>query len=974
MSLKKDFNEELNQSFLQSHQFIDLGYIRAIFLVFAFLYGLFAFTDLEYFPNDYPFLFVIRFGIVIPILIVTAFLTYHKQFIKIHQTILAFAFFMGGIGIAYMLILNPGNIVYYGGFFMISFSGFLLIKLRFKNASITGWSILLFYAIGYMLTYGNFSETILYNLLFMSGGNIIGMAGAYQIEKRNRKQFLDDLNIKQVTEKLIVQYQEKSKQFEQLQNSIKDNKMLQQMNQEKDLLAKHLSESEEQYKLLTTQMDLGLALHEIIYDDQNRPIDYRYISVNSAFEKLLGLKREDIIGKTVLEIMPDTEQYWIDTFGRVAITGQSIQFENYSHVLNRHFRLSAYSPKKFQFAVIVDDITERKQMEIDQDQREHDLLTTQTIAKLGTWRLNVSTGDVIWTEELYKMYGFDPNLPPPPVTDHMKLFSEESWKRLSEALDKTIHQGTPYELELERIHSDGSLGWMWVRGLAETNDQGEVTYISGAAQDITERKKLEQALLESNDKFVALFEQSPVSIEYFDADGNHVHANQASINLFGVIDPKELSNLNIFTNPNLNARMIHQLSNQKRFTTEIEYDFDLVRAHRRFRTTKSGIRLLRVTFAPVMRNQALYGYIVHSEDITDERQKQKEIEYMSYHDYLTGLYNRRYFVHTYQQLITERRFPLGVMMIDINGLKIINDAYGHVEGDKAIKKVSDLLMKIFQSNATVARIGGDEFAILIPGKNAEQIQLYKESIIEQAKKYDVSNIEMSLAIGYDIVEDPYRDIDDLLSKAENHLYRHKVTVGSSIRNHAIKAILNTLTEKYEEERIHSKRVSSYCKMMGKRLGISKEDIDLLELAGMYHDIGKISIPDSILKKPEKLTNEEFEIIKTHTQVGYQILKAADEYSGLAEYALSHHERWDGKGYPRGLKETDIPLFSRIICVVDSFEAMTSDRPYRKGMSDEEAIEEVKRCSGTQFDPIIARTFIDMITKPEVHETHHSEKL
>lgn len=974
MSLRKEFTEELNQSFLQSPQFIDLGYIRAIFMVFAFLYGLFAFTDIEYFPNNYESLFVIRFGVVIPILIITAILTYHKQFLKIHQILLSFAFFMGGIGIAYMLILNPGNIVYYGGFFMISFSGFLLIKLRFINASIAGWSILIFYAIGYLMTYGGFSETILYNLLFMSGGNIIGMTGAYQIEKRNRKQFLDDLRIQQATEQLRAQFQEQSDQFQELQQSIKDNKILQAMNQEKDKLANHLRESEEQYKLLTTEMELGLALHEIICDEQNHPIDYRFVSVNNAFEQMIGLKREDIIGKTVLEVLPETEKYWIDTYGKVAITGQSIQFENYSSVLKRHFHLSAYSPKLGQFAVIVEDITERKQMEMDQLQRESDLLTSQRIAKLGTWRLNVATGQVIWSEELYKMYGFDPNLPPPPVSEHMKLFTNESWSRLSEALQQTISQGTPYELELERIHADGSLGWMWVRGLAETDDQGKVTYVSGAAQDITERKKLEQALFESNDKFVALFDQSPVSIEYFDANGNHVHANQATINLFGVIDPKELSKTNIFNNPNITSQLIRQLNEKKSFTFEKEYDFDLIKAHRVYRTTKSGIRLIRTTVAPVLRNHILNGYIFHSEDITEERKKQKEIEYMSYHDYLTGLYNRRYFVRSYQQLISERRFPLGVMMIDINGLKIINDAYGHAEGDKAIQKVSDLLMGIFQSNATVARIGGDEFAILIPGKNGEQIQNYKDSIIEQAKKYNVSNIEISLAIGYDVVDNPYRDIDDLLSQAENHLYRHKVTVGSSIRNHAIKAILNTLSEKYEEEKTHSERVSTLCKLMGKRLGISKEDIDLLELAGMYHDIGKISIPDAILKKPDKLTNEEFEIIKTHTQVGYQILKAADEYSGLAEYALSHHERWDGKGYPRGLKETDIPLFSRIICVVDSFEAMTSDRPYRKGMSIDKAIEELKRCSGTQFDPIIARTFIDLITKPEVHETHHSAKL
>jgi HD-GYP domain-containing protein (c-di-GMP phosphodiesterase class II) len=279
-------------------------------------------------------------------------------------------------------------------------------------------------------------------------------------------------------------------------------------------------------------------------------------------------------------------------------------------------------------------------------------------------------------------------------------------------------------------------------------------------------------------------------------------------------------------------------------------------------------------------------------------------------------------------------------------------------GDVTIKLVSKLLMKVFNEEDIVSRIGEDEFAVLAPYKSLEHMQDYKDKIIELVKEIKIGNIEISLAIGYEVVTDSNKDIDDLLSTAENHLYRHKITVGTSIRNHAIKAILNTLTDKYVEEKIHSERVSAFCKKIGIELGISKEEVDLLELAGMYHDIEKISIPDAILNKPGKLTDEEYEIIKTHTQVGYQILKAAYEYSGLAEYALSHHERWDGTGYPKGLKGTEIPLFSRIICVSDSFEAMTADRRYRKGMCIDDVILELKRCSGSQFDTQVISIFIE----------------
>jgi len=960
MRLREGFDSERERLFLQSKQFTDPLYIRGIFIVFILLYGLFGLLDLVYFPEILNQLIIIRFVIIIPLLSLSIMLTYTKYFYQLSQFVNAFCFFVGGVGIAYMLILKPENIVYYGGLFMVIFSGFLLIKLRFTYATITGWAVLWVYFIGFVLINKVITELLLYSTLFFAGAIVIGMAGAFNIEKMNRKQFLHSIKITNINDSLKNQFEEKNSQFERLEQSIKENKILQQMNLEKDLLAKSLRESEEQYKLLATEMRLGLALHEIICDENGKPVDYRFINVNESYERLTGLKREDILGKTVREVLPHVEDYWIDKFGEVALSGKSTQYENYVKEIGKYYGTSAYSPKKGQFAVIVDDITERKQLENEQQQRERDLLTSQKIAHLGTWRLNFSTNEVTWSEELYKMYGFDPTLPPPPYPEHIHLFTKPSWEKLSSALAQTSTEGVPYELELEMVHSDGSNGWMWVKGEAEKDQNGKIIAISGAAQDITQRRRLEQDLYESNQKFIAIFEKSPVPIEFFDANGKHTYANNAANELFGVVDPKEINGLKLFDNPNMNPEMAKKLENLEDINMEVEYDFDKVRQTNFFQTKKSGKRILNLSITPLLQDRQLNGYILHSKDITVERQKQKEIEYISYHDYLTDLFNRRYFVYSYHRFISQRSFPLGIMMIDINGLKIINDAYGHSQGDMTIRLVSRLFMKVFDMEDVVARIGGDEFAILSPNKNSEQMLAYKEKIIELVKEINVGNIEISLAIGYEVVTDSNQDIDELLSAAENHLYRHKVTVGTSIRNHAIKAILNTLTDKYVEEKIHSERVSSFCKKIGIELGISKEDVDLLELAGMYHDIGKISIPDAILNKPGKLTNEEYEIIKTHTQVGYQILKAADEYSGLAEYALSHHERWDGKGYPRGLKGTEIPLFSRIICVADSFEAMTADRPYRKGMCVEDAITELKRCSGSQFDPDITVKFIDKV--------------
>ena len=958
--MRKGFDSSSEKDFLQSKQFNDPHYIRGIFLIYIIIYGLFGFIDLVYFPEIIITLVIIRFFIVIPILSLSIILTFTKYFYKMNQLIISLGFFVGGVGIVYMLLLKPENIVYYGGLFMVIFSGFLLSKLRFIYATISGWSILIVFIIGHLVINQTLSNLFIYSSIFFAGAIVIGMTGTYNIEKMNRKQFLHLSKITQINASLQMQYEEKQNQLERLEKSIKENEMLQQINLEKDFLTQSLKKSEEQYKLLATQMHMGLALHEMIFNENGDPIDYRFINVNDSFERLTGLKKENIIGKTVLEVLPETEKYWIDTYGKVTQTGNPIQLENYSRSLDRYYSISAYSPQKGQFAVIIDDITNRKKLEDEQKLREKDLLTSQKIAHLGTWRLNLKTNEVVWSEELYNMYGFDPTIPPLPYTEHMKLFTRPSWERLSSALALTSKDGIPYELELETVKNDGTTGWMWVKGEAEKDESGNIVMISGAAQDITQRKNLEHDLYQSNQKFIAIFEKSPVAIEFFDHNGRHMYANDAAIELFGVINPAELKGMELFTNPNLNPELIEKIANFEHISMEIDYDFDIVKEKKLYQTTKSGRRILKLSITPLIMDNELDGYILHSEDITLERQKQKEIEYLSYHDYLTNLFNRRYFVRSYHRLTTKNKFPLGIMMIDINGLKIINDAYGHTQGDITIKLVSKLLMKVFSDDDIVARIGGDEFAILAPQKDGLQMQSYKERIIELIKEIVVGNIEISLAIGYEVVNDASKDIDELLSTAENFLYRHKVTVGTSIRNHAIKAILNTLTDKYHEEKIHSERVSAFCKRIGMELGISKEEIDLLELAGMYHDIGKISIPDAILNKPGKLTDEEYEIIKTHTLVGYQILKAADEYSGLAEYALSHHERWDGRGYPKGLKGTEIPLFSRVINVADSFEAMTADRPYRKGMSLEDAIKEIKRCSGSQFDPDIAEIFINKV--------------
>jgi putative nucleotidyltransferase with HDIG domain len=224
----------------------------------------------------------------------------------------------------------------------------------------------------------------------------------------------------------------------------------------------------------------------------------------------------------------------------------------------------------------------------------------------------------------------------------------------------------------------------------------------------------------------------------------------------------------------------------------------------------------------------------------------------------------------------------------------------------------------------------------------------------------MDNIIISISIGYETKTMINEPVENTINKAEEQMYMKKLTESKSMRNKTIQAFLSTLRETNERERIHSERVSKISRRIAEAMEFDEETNKEIEYAGLMHDIGKIAINSSILNKPGNLTGSEYQEIKRHAESGYQILRSVDSYTSLAEIALSHHERWDGNGYPRGLKGEEIPLIARIISAADSYEAMTATRPYKSSMSKEEAIEELLKNSGTQFDPKIVNVLVDKV--------------
>ncbi len=337
-----------------------------------------------------------------------------------------------------------------------------------------------------------------------------------------------------------------------------------------------------------------------------------------------------------------------------------------------------------------------------------------------------------------------------------------------------------------------------------------------------------------------------------------------------------------------------------------------------------------------------------------------QIQQLSYHDQLTELYNRRFFEEELKRLDTERNLPLSILMIDVNGLKLTNDAFGHAGGDRLLKKVAEVLKRESRADDIIARIGGDEFVVLLPKTDKKHTASLERRLGTAFKNEIIKNIPVSVSCGGATKKQIQEKIENIFKKAEDNMYNQKSYKKDSQRQNSIQIILRTLFEKEPREKEHSERVSKLCAAIGTALEMNREEIDELKAAGKYHDIGKIVVSGDILNKKGTLNSAEWKQIKRHPESSYNILSTANEYGPIAEIILAHHERWDGKGYPAGLKGEEIPFQARIILAADAYDMMTHHGFGRKVMTKEEAIEELKKNMGTQFDPKIVKVFIEKV--------------
>ncbi|MBP2628544.1 MAG: diguanylate cyclase and metal dependent phosphohydrolase [Firmicutes bacterium] len=352
-------------------------------------------------------------------------------------------------------------------------------------------------------------------------------------------------------------------------------------------------------------------------------------------------------------------------------------------------------------------------------------------------------------------------------------------------------------------------------------------------------------------------------------------------------------------------------------------------------------------------------------DITEKRKSEEHIHYLSYHDKLTSLYNRAYIEMMLPELEKSEAFPLSVIVIDMNGLKLVNDVFGHTQGDQFLVAMAQVMMAICRQTDVIARWGGDEFIILLPRTNCTICGKICDRIRIACSKASSTPIRLSAAIGTATKMNSATNFEELFSIAEKQMYSNKLANRQIFRQNVISEMENRLYSQCFESIDHGERVLRMAISFADFSGINLDNVELqlLNRLATFHDIGKVAIPREILGKSESLNTSEWKIVQSHSDIGYRMAQSIGDLP-LAEMIVVLHERWDGSGYPHGLVGHQIPLLARLFSLVDVYDVLTHDRPYRKAMDKRVALQEISFAGSSQFDPELTRKFLEYMADEE----------
>lgn len=726
---------------------------------------------------------------------------------------------------------------------------------------------------------------------------------------------------------------------------------------------KALEDQKRQIKELTAELEtIFNATQDAMFMVKVENGEFRYIRNNVVHQKLVGYSLEEIKGKTSFEVMGEelgaivTAGYQKCVQAKAPVTYE----ETLSFPAGERTWLTALTPvlENGEVKYLVGsrkDITLQKRAEKEREELLHRLQAMFNEHTAIMLLIEPISGKIIdanpaacdfygyTRQELLNMYIQDINILPKEEVERRRLMALQ---------EKQRYFVFPHRLK------NGEIRMVDVYSCPITYYNEKLLF--SIIFDVTDRERYKEELHEEKELLRTTLLSIGDGVVTTDAEGRITVLNPAAEEITGWSEEE--------TRGRLFTEIFKLLSDDT--GKEVENPIAKVLttgkiiglANHTALIAKDGRKIPIADSAAPIKDEAgqIFGVVMVFRDITEEKAWQEEILNLSYRDVLTGLYNRRFIEEQSKRLEAARELPVAVIMADINGLKLANDVFGHEEGDRLLKKAAEILTGSCRKEDIIARWGGDEFLIILPHIDAKIAEEVIDRIKNKCLQIKGGKTQLSIAMGYAVKTQSSESLGQVIKEAEEWMYRRKLMEGRSYRNTIINTLLSTLHAKSIETEEHAERLKNWCLAIGTAMKLSTKELDELALLAVLHDIGKVGIKESILQKPGPLTEEEWREMKRHPEIGFRIAQNTSELAHIAEYILFHHEHWDGSGYPRGLKGEEIPLLCRILAVADAYDAMISDRSYRKALSEKEAIDEIRRNAGTQFDPKVSDVFSKII--------------
>lgn len=712
------------------------------------------------------------------------------------------------------------------------------------------------------------------------------------------------------------------------------------------------------YKNILETMPIAYARHKIIVDENQIPIDYEFLEVNSAFEKFTGLNKNDVIGKKITKIFPSISKSkfdWIKIYGEISLNLGSEIFEQFSDPLKKWYKVFVLSDEKYYFQTFFVDIDEHVDAKNKLKESE-DLL----------WKvMNSIPLRIFWKDKNLNYLGCNNNfLKDSGLESYKDLVGKNdydmNWREFADLYredDQMIIDTERVKLNFEEKvrNSNDEIRWVKTSKLPIYEADGKIKGVLGIFEDITEKKLSEIEIEKEKNMYEELSKKSRSIAFEVDIEGKYTYINSVVKDVLGY-SPEEIIGKKYFYDLSCGEeREILKSFGEEILKTEGSVnDFE----HKLFNKNGDPVWVLTNGSSLYSMTGEYIGFRGIDIDITKIKENEEKIIYLSYRDQLTGLYNRRFFEEEMKRLDTKRNYPISVIMIDVNGLKLMNDAFGHEAGDELIKTLANTMREVFRADDIISRVGGDEFVVLLPSTSEADAEKLSKRFLSKLKEKKVRNLDVSASIGYSTKEDESMLFEDVIKRAEAYMYNTKTLNRTKLRNKAIEDIINQLFIKVKDERVHASLVSKLCENIGRKMGFEEDEVKKIREIGLLHDVGKIAVPKEILEKTEKLNYEDWKELKRHPEISYIILSSSSDYMKFSEAVLYHHEHFDGNGYPKKLKGEDIPLYSRIIAVADTYTSMVLDRVYKKSISSKHALDLLKEDSGKKLDPKIVDIFIE----------------